>query len=146
MSALRDLDLGAGRRIPARFLSVRVSRAGGPGGQNVNKVASKVDLRLDPAGLVEGLGEVRAARVRAELANRLDAEGFLQVVSSEHRDQPRNLEAALVRLEGWIRAALAPRKVRRPGAPPRSSRRVRLESKTRRGDLKRTRRPPGDGD
>ena len=100
MAELRDLDLGGGRTIPERCLSVRFSRAGGPGGQNVNKVESKVDLRVDLAAAVESLGEELVLRIRTELANRLDGEGNLQVVSSEHRSQSQNLDH--IQFRRWI--------------------------------------------
>lgn len=138
--ALRDLHLGRGRVLPARWLSVRFSRSGGPGGQHVNKVASKVDLRVDLTAAVEALGEVDVTRIRARLAARLDADGNLQVVCEEHRQQSRNVDAALERAEELLRAALVRERVRRKTKPTRGSRERRLQTKRQRGETKRGRR------
>lgn len=144
MAELRDLQISARVVVPVAMLNVRYSRSGGPGGQHVNKVESKVDLRLDLDRAVEILGEDRVAKIRTELKNRLDGDGNLQIVSSEHRQQSMNLEAALARMEALIRDALAPRKVRRKTKPTRGSRQRRLDHKRQRGEVKRQRRSTDD--
>ena len=111
--ALRDLEVTSAIVIPARMLSARFSRSGGPGGQHVNKVETKVDLRLDLELASEVLGDERVAALRERLANRLDRDGSLQVVCDEHRDQSRNVEAACQRMEALLRGALVQRKTRR---------------------------------
>ena len=140
MAELRDLEISSGLVVPVRFLSVRYSRSGGPGGQNVNKVETKVDLRLDLDAATELLQERRVLQIRTSLKNRLDGDGNLQVVSAEHRSQSQNLEAALARMEQLIKTALAPRKTRRPTRPTAGSRRRRLQAKRERSDIKRQRR------
>jgi len=137
--ALRDLVLPGGRIVPKHLLEARFSRGGGPGGQHVNKVATKVDLRVDLPGLLGILREDELALVREKLASRLDADGKLFVISNEHREQHDNLDAALSRVEALLRTALHRPKTRKKTRPTSGSRRRRLEDKKHRGDLKRDR-------
>ena len=139
MSALRDLQIDGNRRIPADLLRVRFSRSGGPGGQNVNKVASKVDLRLDLEKAIGILSVEEVARIRTKLENRLDEQGQLFVVASEYRDQPKNIEAASVRMEALIREALVRQKLRRKTKPTKGSKERRLAGKKHRAQLKKDR-------
>jgi len=141
-----DLVLADGRVVPKDCFAVTFSRSGGAGGQHVNKTETKVDLRLDLDAAAGVFGEVDLARIRAALANRLDADGRLVTVSSEHKSQFMNYRAAQERMVAWIAQALVRRKRRIKTKPTRGSQRRRLDEKKRRGDLKRSRQSRPDRD
>ena len=130
-------------RVPAAALTVRAARASGPGGQNVNKVATKIDLRVDPTA-IEGLSDAARARLATLARHRLDADGRLVVTSQATRNQARNLEDARARLADLIRAALVAPRRRVETAPSRGARQRRLEGKKRRGAVKKWRGPVHD--
>ena len=132
-------------RVPSSALTVHAVRASGPGGQNVNKVATKIDLRADLAA-IEGLTDAARARLLGLCANRLDAEGRLVITSQATRNQARNLEDARARVADLIRAALVTPRRRVHTAPPAGARRRRLAGKKRRADVKRWRARPGEAD
>ena len=115
------------------FNSVQISfsRSGGPGGQNVNKVNTKVTMRIRLDEL-NGLNDAEAARLRETLTSRITGEDELVISASEERSQRLNLERAYIRLEALIvNAARLPR-VRRPTKPSRAAREERLRYKRRR--------------
>jgi ribosome-associated protein len=132
-------------RVPPGALSVRATRASGPGGQNVNKVATKIDLRVD-LDAVEGLSDAARARLRLLARNRLDAEGRLVVTSQASRNQARNLGDARARVAELVQAALVPPRPRLRTRPTTGARRRRLDDKKQRGAVKRWRTRPGDAD
>ena len=132
-------------RVPAFALTVHAVRASGPGGQNVNKVATKVELRVD-LGAVEGLPEAARERLRALARHALDAEGRLVVTSQATRSQLRNLEDARAKVAALVRAALAPPRRRVKTGVPGRVRERRLAGKKHQAARKRERARPGEDD
>src|SRR5262245_8990085 len=124
--------------IPAGDLSWTAVRASGPGGQNVNKVSSKVQLRF-ALGRTSALDEAVKSRLRAMFGSRVDADGDLSIVSQLTRDQVRNLEDARDKLRSLILAALFVPKRRKKTRPSRGARQRRLDDKKRHGEKKRAR-------
>lgn len=122
-------------RVPAWALRWRAVRSGGPGGQNVNKVASKVELRVAFA-CIEGLTARIDARLRSLAGSRATAGGELIVSSSRTRDQGRNLEDALAKLRSLLEAAQQLPRPRRETQPTRGSVERRLAAKRRRSTIK----------
>src|SRR5690242_16666870 len=136
---MRDIVVTPRVTIPAGELSLAFARSGGPGGQNVNKVASKVELRWNPTTSA-ALGEDDRALVLQNLANRLTTEGELIVTSTLTRDQIKNRDDAMSKLALIVRAALFRPKARRATKPMRASKRRRVEGKRHRAEIKRNRR------
>jgi len=132
-------------RIPMAALRWRAVRASGPGGQNVNKVATKVELRVALAD-IEGLTATRRQRLVAGAGAWLIGGEELRVTSARTRVVPRNLEDARNKLAESLRRALYEPRRRRATKPTRSSVRRRLTQKRHQSDKKRYRRGPGSDD
>ena len=119
-------------------LQVRFVRAAGPGGQNVNKLATAVQLRFDLAG-TRSLSEPVKQRLRRLAGSRLTAEGALLIIARNHRTQAANRREAMMRLQELIERALVPPTPRVATRPTAGSRERRLESKRHRQRIKRGR-------
>src|SRR5690606_30804047 len=117
--------------------------ASGPGGQNVNKVATAVQLRFDLRGSPSLPEDVRR-RAEARAGSRLTRDGVLVITARRFRSRERNRQDARDRLAQLIAAAADPPKPRRPTRPTAASRVRRLDTKRKRATVKRTRRQPGD--
>ena len=131
--------------IPYDRLTIRFSRSGGPGGQNVNKVSSKAEVRfvLDEADWI--LPEVRA-RLRELFPTRITGAGELLVVSDRFRDQKKNIDDCLARIRELLRAASRRPKRRIPTKPSGGSRARVRAGKRRRSEIKRSRRQSFGGE
>ena len=139
-----DLVIAPGIVIPEAELSWVAVRASGPGGQNVNKVSSKVELRFDfeHSG---ALSPAVKARLRALASHRLDADGKILITSQLTRAQPQNLADARRRLAELVKKALVVPKRRLKTKPSRGARQARLTDKRHHSEKKQTRRrSPGD--
>jgi ribosome-associated protein len=138
---MNDLPVRPGLVIPAAELVETASRAGGPGGQHVNKASTRVTLRWNAAATA-ALPPGRRARLLERLGTRLTRSGELLVHASRHRSRARNRELARARLAELVREALAPRRARVPTRPTHASHERALAAKRRRAALKRDRSRP----
>ncbi len=134
---MSDLRINSRLSIPLSEIDLSAIRSQGPGGQNVNKVASAIHLRFEVE--VSSLPEREKAMILAAGDSHMTESGVIIIKAQAHRSQARNRQDALKRLAEIIRAAMWRPKVRRPTAPSRAARQRRLTSKARRSDIKSTR-------
>jgi ribosome-associated protein len=124
--------------VPSDALEMRAVRASGPGGQNVNKVASKIELRVE-LDRIQGITPAGLKRLQHLVAKRLDSTGRLLITSQRTRDQYKNLEDARRKVRDWISKALRPPKSRLASVPSASSNERRLRIKHLRSVRKQSR-------
>jgi len=126
-------------------IEVRFTRSAGPGGQNVNKVSTRVTLLFDFQHCA-AFTDTQKQQLHRRLATRLSRDGRLRIVSQRARTQSANRALAEDRLLELLRETLKTRKIRRPTRPTAASRTRRLDAKRRRGEAKRSRRTPASMD
>jgi ribosome-associated protein len=138
------VELAPGLAVPDSELTFETSTSSGPGGQNVNKVETRVTLLWDLTAS-PSLSDEQRGRLTDRLASRLTKDGVLRVTSQRHRSQSANREDTVERLRELVAEALKPRRKRRKTKVSRSAKRRRLEAKKRRSEVKkgrgRVRRP-----
>jgi ribosome-associated protein len=132
------LDITPTLRIPLRELKFLFSRSGGPGGQNVNKVATRVELLFD-VNASTALDEGQKHMLRSALRSRIDHEGILRIPVQESRSQWQNRQMAQQRFAELLRRALRPARKRVASRPTAGSREARFRAKKKKGAIKRFR-------
>jgi len=139
MDAKTYLNVSPRLAIPRTELTYRATRAGGPGGQHVNTSSTRIELLWDLNGSA-AIDDEQRDRLRLKLGPRLDSDGNVRIVASDHRSQRQNRLAAEERLTALVRHALVVPKKRRPTKPTRAAKERRLSEKKRRAERKRERR------
>lgn len=124
--------------VPEAELDYRATRSGGPGGQHANTSATRIELTWD-VRRSRSLSDRRRSLILARLANRIDGDGVLRIVSDTHRSQHQNRKDATERFADLVADALRPRKKRKPTRPTRASNERRLRKKKKRGRKKKLR-------
>jgi ribosome-associated protein len=136
---VKDIVVSPRLTIPATELGLAFARSGGSGGQNVNKVSSKVELRWNPTTSA-ALGDEDRTWLVSQLGSRLTSTGEIIVVSQLTRDQIKNRDDAASKLALIIRTAMERPKTRRATRPSRASKRRRVDAKKHRASIKQNRR------
>jgi len=141
MASDNEIRVTRSIRIPRSELEFQFSRSGGPGGQNVNKVSSRVQLRWNVAE-TESLREAVRERLVSRARRRINNEGELIITSQRYRDQHRNIEDCIEKLCELIRECASVPPARKPTRPTAGAKRRRLQEKKQRSQRKQSRKPP----
>jgi ribosome-associated protein len=139
MNDIKRIQISENLEIPAHELRYRYARSGGPGGQHVNRTASRVELIWDVRNS-PSLSKTQRHRIEQALSTRLDKEGVLHLTASERRSQLQNKHAVTERFAALLREAIKPHKKRIPTIPSKSARERRLQEKRRHSAKKQMRR------
>ena len=139
-----EIDIMPGLRVPLSELRFAFTRSGGPGGQNVNKVSTRVELQFEPESS-SVLDDRQKALIRSSLGSRIGKDGVLRIQAQDSRSQWQNRRLATEKFSSLLRLALRPRKKRVASRPTSGSREERFRAKKKKGALKRFRgRVPPD--
>lgn len=133
------IEIAEGIFVAEGELTFKTSRSGGPGGQNVNKLNTRVMVLFDVAGS-PSLSEEHRQQIRSRLSTRMDRHGILRGVSQKHRSQDANRQAAVERLQELLREALKPKPIRRKTKAPAGAKEERLKAKKHRSVVKQHRK------
>ena len=136
-----DIQVSPALSVPRDELVMKATRSGGAGGQHVNTSSSRIELVWDVTSS-PSLREDQRVHLLTRLSTRLDSQGKLRLVSQDERSQFQNREAAIERFAEIVSRALVIPKKRKPTRVPKSAKRARLDSKKKRGAIKRDRRRP----
>ncbi|MCE9591594.1 MAG: aminoacyl-tRNA hydrolase [Planctomycetes bacterium] len=140
-----DVELAPGVRVPASAVGFTFSRSGGPGGQNVNKLSTRAQMRIPMTALRLAIGPDAAERLALALGpSRLTDSGDVLIACDESRSQHTNRRGCMERLRMMLIEATRPVRKRRKTRPTKASKRRRLDGKSHRGDIKRGRSRPDD--
>ncbi|MEK7072860.1 MAG: alternative ribosome rescue aminoacyl-tRNA hydrolase ArfB [Patescibacteria group bacterium] len=128
-------------RVPETEIQLDFVRSSGPGGQNVNKTSSKVQLRWHVGGS-QAFTEAQQMVIRAHAGKRLNSQDEIVLAAQTERSQSQNRDEVIQRLQDLVAEALAPKKKRKKTRVSYTQKQKRLEDKRRTGAVKRTRKPP----